>query len=62
MKGQIMTIKVFGNHLVAIHEENTNAPRVLTTSSAKSARVFSKEEAAHALEVLTSLGYPAAID
>ena len=57
-----MTIKVFGNHLVAIHEENTNAPRVLTTSNANSARQFSKDEAAHAVEVLTSMGYPAAIN
>lgn len=56
-----MTIKVFGNLLVAIHDENTNAPRVLTTSSAKSARHFSEDEAAHAVKVLTSLGYPAAI-
>lgn len=62
MKGQIkMTIKIYGNHLVAINTEDVNTPRVITTSNEQNAHKFSKEEALGALKTLHALGHDATI-
>lgn len=57
-----MTIKLYGNHLVALNLDETNTPKVITTSYENRARVFnSKEDAQHTLAVLSSLGYNATL-